>query len=96
MVDIDFDRTSGYQKNTMMVMDNFGIEMLVTAFAIKYGQPFADKIFNAWTEKQHQDDLRKATYLLVQKPTIDDGIRQVFAACGDRDHYKDIKLQNIV
>jgi hypothetical protein len=95
-VDIDFDSTSGYHNNTMMVMDDFGVEMLVTAFAIKYGQQYADKISNAWAEKQHQDDPRKPTYLLVQKPTIDDGIPQVFVACGDRDHDKDIKLQSIV
>jgi hypothetical protein len=95
-VDIDFDSASGYHNNTMMVMDDFGVEMLVTAFAIKYGQQYADKISNAWAEKQHQDDPRKPTYLLVQKPTIDDGIPQVFVACGDRDHDKDIKLQSIV
>ncbi|HCM46120.1 MAG TPA: hypothetical protein DIS98_00920 [Colwellia sp.] len=95
-VDIDFDSTSGYHNNTMMVMDDFGVEMLVTAFAVKYGQQYADKISNAWAEKKHQDDPRKPTYLLVQKPTIDDGIPQVFVACGDRDHDKDIKLQSIV
>jgi hypothetical protein len=95
-VDIDFDSTSGYHNNTMLVMDDFGVEMLVTAFAVKYGQQFADKISNAWAEKQHQDDPRKPTYLLVQKPTIDDGIPQVFVACGDRNHDNDIKQKSIV
>jgi len=88
-VDIDFDTTSGYHGNTMMVMDDFGVEMLTTAFAVKYGQQFADEITQAWAQKQHPDDPRKPTYILVQKPTIDDGIPQVFFACGAEDHDKD-------
>jgi len=90
-VDIDFDSTSGYHNNTMLVMDDFGVEMLVTAFAVKYGQPFADKISNAWAEKKHQDDPRKPTYLLVQKPTVEGEMPKVFAACGDRIHDNDGK-----
>jgi hypothetical protein len=85
-VDIDFDNTSGYHDNTMLVMDDFGVEMLVTAFTVKYGQQFADNISKAWAEKKHQNDPRKPTYLLVQKPAIHDGIPQVFVACGDKDH----------
>ena len=85
-VDIDFDSTSGYHNNTMLVMDDFGVEMLVTAFAVKYGQQFADNIKQAWVEKKHHDDPRKPTYLLVQKPSIHDGIPQVFVACGDKEH----------
>ncbi|KGJ96154.1 hypothetical protein [Colwellia psychrerythraea] len=88
-VDIDFDSTSGYHNNTMLVMDDFGVEMLVTAFAVKYGQPFADKISNAWAEKQHQNDPRKPTYLLVQKPTVEGNMPKIFAVCGDREHDKD-------
>ena len=88
-VDIDFDTASGYHNNTMLVMDDFGVEMLVTAFAVKYGQQFADKISNAWAEKQHQDDLRKPTYLLVQKPIIEGDMPKIFAVCGDRNHDKD-------
>jgi hypothetical protein len=95
-VDIDFDSTSGYHDNTMLVMDDFGVEMLVTAFAVKYGQQFADKISNAWAEKKHQDDPRKPTYLLVQKPKNNGGIPQVFVACGDRIHDNDIKQKSIV
>ncbi len=94
-VDIDFDSTSGYHDNTMVVMDDFGVEMLVTAFAVKYGQQFADKISNAWAEKNHQNDPRKPTYLLVQKPTIHDGLPQVFVACGEKEHNK-TKPQSIV
>lgn len=94
-VDIDFDSTSGYHDNTMMVMDDFGVDMLVTAFAVKYGQQFADKISNAWAEKKHQNDPRKPTYLLVQKPTIHDGLPQVFVACGEKEHNK-TKPQSIV
>ncbi|KGJ92996.1 hypothetical protein [Colwellia psychrerythraea] len=94
-VDIDFDSTSGYHDNTMVVMDDFGVEMLVTAFAVKYGQQFADKISNAWAEKNHQNDPRKPTYLLVQKPTTHDGLPQVFVACGEKEHNK-TKPQSIV
>jgi len=96
-VDIDFDSTSGYHDNTMMVMDDFGVEMLVTAFAVKYGQQFADKISNAWAEKNHQNDPRKPTYLLVQKPTVDGVLPKVFVACGEKDHKRNnIKPQSIV
>ncbi len=89
-VDIDFDSTSGYHDNTMMVMDDFGVEMLVTAFAVKYGQQFADKIQKTWNEKQHPDDPRKPTYLLVQKPNTHEGKPQVFVACGRRQHENDV------
>ncbi|WP_019025916.1 hypothetical protein [Colwellia piezophila] len=85
-VDIDFDSASGYHNNTMLVMDDFGVEMLVTAFAVKYGQPFADNIKKAWAEKKHQDDPRKPTYLLVQKPITDGDVPMVFAVCGDKVH----------
>jgi len=95
-VDIDFDTTSGYHNNTMMVMDDFGVEMLVTAFAVKYGQPFADKISKAWAEKKHQDDPRKPTYLLVQKPIHDGDIPKVFVACGDKVHNDDITPESII
>jgi len=88
-VDIDFDSTSGYHDNTMLVMDDFGVEMLVTAFAVKYGQQFADNIKKAWAEKQHQDDPRKPTYLLVQKPIKDGDVPKVFAICGDKVHDND-------
>jgi len=97
-VDIDFDNTSGYHNNTMLIMDDFGVEMLVTAFAVKYGQQYADKISNAWVEKKHQDDPRKPTYLLVQKPSLTGGIPKVFVACGDRVHDdgKKSTLQSVV
>ena len=97
-VDIDFDSTSGYHNNTMMVMDDFGVEMLVTAFAVKYGQQFADNIKQAWAEKKHQDDPRKPTYLLVQKPITDGDVPKVFAVCGDRNHNDGNKItpQSIV
>lgn len=85
-VDIDFDSTSGYHDNTMLIMDDFGVEMLVTAFSVKYGQQFADKISKAWSEKKNPEDPRKPTYLLVQKPTIHDGVPNVFVACGEKEH----------
>jgi hypothetical protein len=95
-VDIDFDTSSGYHNNTMMIMDDFGVEMLTTAFAVKYGQKFADKINKAWAEKHTPSDPRKPTYLLVQKPTDDQKMPQVFVACGVNDHDdNDIKAQSI-
>ena len=47
-VDIDFDTVSGYHNNTMMIMDDFGVEMLTAGFSVKYGQKFADSITKAW------------------------------------------------
>ena len=43
-VDIDFDTVSGYHDNAIMVMDDFGVEMLATAFEVKYSQEAADKV----------------------------------------------------
>ncbi|WP_226960704.1 hypothetical protein [Thalassotalea sp. LPB0316] len=85
-VDIDFDTTSGYHDNTMMIMDDFGVEMLTTAFATKYGQKYADSITKAWQEKQEPNDPRKPTYILVQKPASDDDLPQVYMVCGNRVH----------
>ncbi len=85
-VDIDFDTVSGYHNNTMMIMDDFGVEMLVAGFAVKYGQQAADSITKAWQEKKHASSPRKPTYLLVQKPINDGDMPKVFAACGDKNH----------
>jgi len=95
-VDIDFDTTSGYHNNAIMVMDDFGVEMIAVAFEAKYSKEAADKVRQAWAEKQQQDDPRKPTYLLVQKPTSIEGTPQVFAVCGNRDHDKDIAPKSIV
>ncbi|MEW6981928.1 hypothetical protein AAD001_04665 [Colwelliaceae bacterium 6471] len=88
-VDIDFDTTSGYHDNAVIVMDDFGVEMLATAFEVKYGKEHAEKVRNAWAEKQHQDDPRKPTYLLVQKPDEQGSMPKIFAACGAKDHDND-------
>jgi hypothetical protein len=85
-VDIDFDTTSGYHNNTMLIMDDFGVEMLTAGFSVKYGQKFADSITKAWQEKQKNSSPRKPTYLLVQKPINDGELPKVFAACGDKQH----------
>jgi hypothetical protein len=85
-VDIDFDTTSGYHNNTMLIMDDFGVEMLTAGFSVKYGQQFADSITKAWQEKQKNSDPRKPTYLLVQKPINDGELPKVFAACGQKQH----------
>jgi hypothetical protein len=85
-VDIDFDTVSGYHNNTMMIMDDFGVEMLVAGFAVKYGQQYADSISKAWQEKKQASDPRKPTYLLVQKPINEGELPKVFAACGQKIH----------
>jgi hypothetical protein len=95
-VDIDFDTTSGYHNNAIMVMDDFGVEMIAAAFEAKYSQEDADKVRKAWAEKQQHDDPRKPTYLLVQKPTTTDVTPQVFAVCGSRRHEKDIAPDSII
>lgn len=95
-VDIDFDTTSGYHGNTMMVMDDFGVEMLATAFAVKYGQEQADVVTRAWQQKQQQDDPRKPTYLLVQKPESDNAMPKVYALCGGKKHDNDIAPDSII
>jgi hypothetical protein len=86
-VDIDFDTVSGYHNNTMMIMDDFGVEMLVAGFAVKYGQQAADSITKAWQEKKEASDPRKPTYLLVQKPINDGDMPKIFAACGGKQHH---------
>ena len=85
-VDIDFDSTSGYHDTSMLVMNDFGVEMLATAFEVKYGKVHADKIRQSWAEKQHKDDPRKPTYMLVQKPTEASSIPGVTATCGGKTH----------
>ncbi|MBL4941677.1 MAG: hypothetical protein JKY81_08430 [Colwellia sp.] len=95
-VDIDFDTTSGYHNNAIMVMDDFGVEMIATAFESKYSKEAADKVRQAWAEKQYSDSPRKPTYLLVQKPTTTEGTPQVFAVCGDKDHDNNITPASII
>ncbi|MCW8865785.1 MAG: hypothetical protein OQK09_04525 [Colwellia sp.] len=88
-VDIDFDTTSGYHNNAIMVMDDFGVEMLAIAFESKYSKGHAEQIRKAWANKKYSDSPRKPTYLLVQKPNESEQLPKVFAVCGDRDHDKD-------
>ena len=88
-VDIDFDTSSGYHGNTMMLMDDYGVEMFAQAIAVKHGQQHADRILSAWNKKKQPDDPRKPTYILVQKPIQEDALPQVFLACGDRNHDTD-------
>jgi hypothetical protein len=95
-VEIDFDTTSGYHNNAIMVMDDFGVEMIATAFEVKYSKEDADKVRQAWAEKQQQDDPRKPTYLLVQKPTKADITPNVFAGCGSRKHDKKTPPESVI
>jgi len=88
-VDIDFDTSSGYHGNTMLLMDDYGVEMFAQAIAVKHGQQHADKIITAWNNKKQPDDPRKPTYILVQKPKQDGLLPRVFMACGDRKHEND-------
>ena len=94
-VDINFDSISGYHGNTMMIMDDFGVEMLVAGFTVKYGQEFADKIQKAWNEKQEPNDPRKPTYMLVQKP-VDDCVPKVFVGCGKEKHEENITTPSVI
>jgi len=94
-VDIDFNSTSGYHENTMMIMDDYGVEMFASAIAIKHGSTYAQSILDAWNNKKNVDDPRKPSYMLVQKPKEPEAIPRVFVACGDRDH-KDIKADSII
>lgn len=85
-VDIDFNSTSGYHNTTMMIMDDFGVEILAAGFEKKYGKVHAEKIRQAWANKELPTDPRKPSYLLVQKPLNENEMPQVFASCGRRDH----------
>ncbi|WP_448213307.1 hypothetical protein [Colwellia sp. MEBiC06753] len=85
-VDVDFDTTSGYHGNIMMIMDDFGVELLATAFQTKYGTEAAECIKKAWREKQQENDPRKPSYLLVQKPEHPGALPKVFATCGGKKH----------
>ncbi|WDE06877.1 hypothetical protein SG34_008250 [Thalassomonas viridans] len=88
-VDIDFDTTSGYHGNAMILTDDFGVEMAATAFEVKYSKEFANALRNAWLNKQNKDAPRKPSYILVQHPKKEGELPRVFAACGDRDHKPD-------
>jgi len=85
-VGIDFDSTSGYHDNAIMVMDDFGVEMVAAAFEVKYGKEHADKVREAWANKQSASSPRKPSYLLVQRPELDGTVPNVFAVCGDERH----------
>jgi len=85
-VDIDFDSDSGYHNTSMLVMNDFGVEMLATAFEVKYGKEHAKKIRQAWAEKQDKNDPRKPTYMLVQEPTVSGAIPGVTGTCGGKTH----------
>ncbi|WP_448567452.1 hypothetical protein [Thalassotalea ganghwensis] len=94
-VDIDFDTDSGYHNNSIMVMDDFGVEMLATAYEVKYGKVHADKIRKAWNEKQEENDPRKPTYILVQKPEEEDAVPPAHPRCGQNDHSPKIAPKSI-
>jgi hypothetical protein len=85
-VEIDFDATSGYHNNSLVVMNDFGVEMLATAFESQYGKAYADQIRQAWAQKQQPEDPRKPSYLLVQQPSSPTELPQVFAVCGKEQH----------
>ena len=95
-VDIDFDTTSGYHNNAIMVMDDFGVEMIAAAFESKYSKEDANKVRKAWAEKQQQDDPRKPTYLLVQKPETSTSTPKIFAVCGGKKHDVDKPPASII
>ncbi len=69
-----------------MIIDDFGVEILATAFEVKYSKPHVDKIRQAWDQRQQPTDPRKPIYLLVQKPHTANELPQVLAACGGQEH----------
>ncbi|WP_281560121.1 hypothetical protein [Thalassomonas sp. RHCl1] len=85
-VDISFDTTSGYHGNAMMLTDDFGVEMLATAFEVKYSQELADELRYAWANKQFNHDPRKPSYILVQQPQKEGEPPKIYAACGGKEH----------
>ena len=96
-VDIDFDSTSGYHNNAIMVMDDFGVEMLAIAFETKYSKEHAEQIRQAWANKKFSDSPRKPTYLLVQKPNDAEQLPKIFAVCGEKEHDdKDSNFKSII
>ncbi|MCJ8321825.1 MAG: hypothetical protein MJK12_19470 [Colwellia sp.] len=95
-VDIDFDSDSGYHNTSMLVMNDFGVEMLATAFEVKYGKEHADKIRKSWDEKQDKNDPRKPTYMLVQEPTVSESMPIVMGSCGSKSHPTKIAPKSIV
>ena len=84
-VDINFDTISGYHNNAILVMDDFGAEIVATAFEKMYGQEYGEKVRKTWMEKP-KDDPRKPTYLFVQKPDNESKMAKVFAACTRSRH----------
>jgi len=95
-VDIDFDNTSGYHDNAVMVMNDFGVEMLATAYEVKYGKIHADKIRQAWATKQEEHDPRKPTYILVQKPTDANEVPKAYVKCGGDKHDPKVSSGSVV
>ncbi|WDE10490.1 hypothetical protein [Thalassomonas haliotis] len=95
-VDVDFDTTSGYHGNAMILTDDFGVEMVATAFEVKYGQKEADKLRHAWANKQQPNDPRKPSYILVQQPEIKGEVPRVFGTCGGKRHPPAIAPSNIL
>jgi hypothetical protein len=95
-VEIDFNNSNGYHDNAVLVMDDFGVELLASAFEVKYGKQYAENIRAAWAEKQQPDDPRKPSYLLVQKPKDETSLPQVFAVCGSKDHKENNVPKTIV
>ena len=95
-VDIDFDTKSGYHGNVMMVMDDLGVDLLATAFDVKYGKKYGDAIREEWHTRQTPDAPRKPTYMLVRKPTCADDVPDVMKACGDKQHPPRIPPNSIV
>lgn len=96
-VDIDFDTTSGYHNNTMMLMDDYGVEMFASAIEAKHGKVHADKIRQAWNQKEDASASRLPTYMLVQKPKNDE-LPKVFAVCGKKgdDHISNQAPDSII
>jgi len=95
-VDIDFDSDSGYHGNVMIVMDDLGVDLLATAFDVKYGKQYGDAIREEWHIRQSPNAPRKPTYMLVRKPNIGEEMPAVLKGCGERKHPPKVSPDSIV
>lgn len=85
-VDISFDNHSNFNNNAMMVIDDFGAELVADAFESRYGIEAANLVRKSWYNKEKNEDPRKPTYMFIKKPEKPNVRPGVIVACGTKDH----------
>ncbi|WP_199609340.1 hypothetical protein [Flocculibacter collagenilyticus] len=88
-VDISFDSDTCYHNNAMVIMDDFGAELVADAFETRYGLEAANLVREKWYNKESNDDPRKPTFMFVKKPTKPLQRPKIVVACGKEDHQPD-------